>query len=234
MRIGFHNALWAAPFGLGGIIATAYGTSNTAKAWIKWGAQSMTHPTGQIIGLALFLAYVFVLWLTSPKTDAPRLPEGQIHLGSGHNIQNVENLNIFQTLHQNTKTIREFIERHIHHKDLTAKTTPLAGLEAVLISAKSMEGGDAELQAREARQKLISDCRDIAHEYVTRGIDDGFRAFLERHRAYADIKRHLSEAFLDMLHKQRTFYVAQDGAGYPVLVSGFLGELERLEHDWRL
>jgi predicted CopG family antitoxin len=224
MRVGFHNALWAAPLGGLAVVATAYGVSKTAKLWIQWAASGMTHPMGVLIGLAFFCAYIAALWLTRPKNPDAETGDRSTHHGSGHNIKSVGSMQIVNNNFSFSGVIREIIERHTHHKELTTAIAPTASLEVVM--------NPAEKRRQETeRRALINRCRDIAHAYTERSLNDGFRAFLERHRDYSSIRRHLSEDFMIMLHKQRTFYVAADGAGYSVLVQAFLNELDRLESE---
>lgn len=90
-------------------------------------------------------------------------------------------------------------------------------------------------KAEDARRRsLITAGRDIAHRFVGEGQDQGFRAYLEHERAYADIRPHLSQGYLDKLNAPRTSYSNADGAKYPPLVSWFLDELDRLEKEWGL
>jgi hypothetical protein len=100
--------------------------------------------------------------------------------------------------------------------------------------APASSSGVRDVLQDHRRRELISGGRDMAHEFTNSGDKSGFRAFLERQRAYPDLKPHLSNGFLKKLHTPRTIYVAAQEAAYPVLVASFLKELERLERKWEL
>ena len=103
-----------------------------------------------------------------------------------------------------------------------------------LINVKmEMEETRARLLAN-ARRKLISDGRDLAHEYTNGNQDETFREFLEAQRAYADIRPYLSAEYLAKLERQRMAYADARGAKYPTLVQWFLDDLALLEKEWRL
>jgi hypothetical protein len=92
---------------------------------------------------------------------------------------------------------------------------------------------EAERAKRATRQAAITALRDVAVAYGD-GQDVEFRAHLESQRPYADIRSHLSAAFLTDLNAQRTTWSRPDGARYGHLVAMFLDELDRLERDWQL
>lgn len=90
---------------------------------------------------------------------------------------------------------------------------------------------NAELKA-ERRQQIVV-LRDAAVAYG-RKPDYAFRGHLERVRAYADIRRHLSADFKAELHQQRMAWVMPQGARYGHLVERLMNELDRLEAEWNL
>ncbi len=87
---------------------------------------------------------------------------------------------------------------------------------------------------KERQRDLITQGRDIAFGYTHEAPEEGFRAYLEGQRAYADIRPHLSPEYLVKLTAPRTVYVKAQGAKYEPLVDSFLREIDRLEREWNL
>jgi len=100
--------------------------------------------------------------------------------------------------------------------------------ESVATEARFIEG------ARKRRQELIAKARDLAQDFGDGETGEGFRAYLEGQRVYADIRPHLSPEYLAKLNAQRMLYAKADGAKYPTLVSWFLDDIDRLEKEWGL
>ena len=103
--------------------------------------------------------------------------------------------------------------------------------------ARRLEGEIADRKAThldDQRRKLISDCRDMAHEFVANEPNISFREFLEGKRVFADVRAHLSDDYSAKLNAQRTIYAMADGAKYEPRVEWFFDEIDRLAKEWNL
>jgi hypothetical protein len=91
---------------------------------------------------------------------------------------------------------------------------------------------DAEKERRSRRRKMLNAAREMAakHELQTRW---DWRQTTRYSHAFADIRPHLSDAYMKRLSEVRTVAVGNEGMPEP-LVSGFLDELDRLEREWKL
>ena len=91
---------------------------------------------------------------------------------------------------------------------------------------------EAERERRSRRRKMLNEAREMVvnHELQSRW---NWRQTTRYSHQFADIRPHLSEAYMKRLNAVRTIELGQAGTSEP-LVQGFLDELDRLERDWKL
>lgn len=141
----------------------------------------------------------------------------------------------------NDTEIIETASKYISHKEPWISRAEVEQLREDTRSVEIQKAEGAVLKPVAAteelhaeRRMLISRCRDLVHAFMNGGSKESFRRYLEATREYPSIRGALGKGYLSKLNAQRVFFVPQDGARYPVLVSGFLDELDRLEREWKI
>jgi hypothetical protein len=236
MRRFVHDFLKWFPTAIvgGGLAIAALWTP--AKDWIAteaiWAWSQMSDPWIAFFVVVSVAAYVAaIVWTGQERKPKPSEP-GVFLYGHG-----VEHLKVFSGAPDQAEA---------PFKTVFAPVTPRSQSPVfkrmldVAYQKEDMERQTAAELERENRLALqtrrrdqIATLRDAAVGYGD-GPDYAFRGHLEAVRAFADIRGHLSEKFMTDLHKQRTSWSRAEGARYSYLVEIFLGELHRLEAEWKL
>ena len=236
---------WLSTNSIPDTIVKADGFLRTNLIWLGWLnppsalASSAADHTGAVVGLVLMIMAFCVLLLAG--------------------IERVFGATAAQKLIAAPGEAVRYVERHIHHKELSAEVKPVASLDMAVHRApqreKAQGAGDMartmlreqrleqlELDHRlkkhdsrsDERRAHIADCRKMIAEYDGGHSLSNQRKAMYKSEGFLALKSHLPDHFIASLNKNILGIIDPRKPDIPVMMNALNSHLSQLEKEWGL